>query len=380
MENLNNKIIHICDDEKFINNANYLFEKAFPKRNLFIVFGSFETKLIHVSKDKNVVILSKNEIIKKLESFKGFLIFHSLQTKYLGILNRINHVDVSTIWLAFGFETYSDPNLYSNKKLYDKITYLKYGKKTSIKDNMFYRNLYRKIKKGLVISKTEERVHLTQKIDYLGASFVQEYKLLSRIYDRKFKFFEFWYYPLEKIVDINHCALPLNNTILLGNSASITNNHLDVLDKLTKNKINKNLVLPLSYGEVDYRNDVINEFKVYEKDVFILKYFMSIKEYNKIISSCKFAIFNTRRQQAVGNIIALLWYGAKIFISEKNTFYGYLKSLRIIVFSYEKDLKIKKLRQGLSETEILNNRKILMNFLSEDNIVKQMKKSLKDVS
>ena len=51
-------IIHIATDNKFINSANYQFEKIFPKRNIFkIITNKEHEKLIHVKTSNNIEIV-----------------------------------------------------------------------------------------------------------------------------------------------------------------------------------------------------------------------------------------------------------------------------------------------------------------------------------
>lgn len=129
--------------------------------------------------------------------------------------------------------------------------------------------------------------------------------------------------------------------ILNGNNAYTFNRHEDVLNKLVKFK-NENIriFVPLSYG-----NDWINDRKSYKEDVIarLKKFFkekgcpiiklMPIDEYNVFLSNIDVAIINSNRQNALGNILRLLYIGAKIYLAEDNPAYNYFKSEGISVFS-----------------------------------------------
>ncbi len=61
-------ILHIATDEKFINNANWLFEKSFPDKNQFyILVPEKDSVLIHVKEGKNITKnITRHKIIKKI--------------------------------------------------------------------------------------------------------------------------------------------------------------------------------------------------------------------------------------------------------------------------------------------------------------------------
>jgi hypothetical protein len=99
--------------------------------------------------------------------------------------------------------------------------------------------------------------------------------------------------------------------ILVGNSADPSNNHLDVLDKLEAHK-NENIKIyvPLSYG-----NQVIAEEKKRFGDKFIPRTeMMPFQNYLEFMGLIDIAIFNHKRQQAIGNTITLLGLRKKVFI------------------------------------------------------------------
>lgn len=104
--------------------------------------------------------------------------------------------------------------------------------------------------------------------------------------------------------------------ILLGNSASDTNQHIQMLDILAKYK-NENLsiICPLSYGDKEYAVKIKNYGLKLFGDKFIpLMEYMSPVEYANILGKVDIAVFNHNRQQATGNIEILAYLGKKIFI------------------------------------------------------------------
>lgn len=104
--------------------------------------------------------------------------------------------------------------------------------------------------------------------------------------------------------------------IVVGNSASQTNHHKEILGKLAKFK-NENMAIycPLSYGNKEYAGKVI----AYGRSIFGEKFIplcelMPLEQYRSFLNDCSIGFFNNDRQQAMGNINMLLGYGAKVFL------------------------------------------------------------------
>lgn len=110
--------------------------------------------------------------------------------------------------------------------------------------------------------------------------------------------------------------------ILVGNSATETNAHIEVF-KMLKNfpRDRIKVFVPLSYGDKGtYLNFVITKGKELLGSAFypILDY-MEKEEYIKLLSTMDIAVFNNNRQQAMGNISLLLGLGAKVFLRDDTT-------------------------------------------------------------
>ena len=109
--------------------------------------------------------------------------------------------------------------------------------------------------------------------------------------------------------------------VLLGNSATSTNNHKEALDYLKAFKEeDMEIICPLSYGDNNYAKEVDE----YGKSLFGEKYrsvfdYLSPEEYSKLLNSVDIAVFNHNRQQATGNIEILSYLGKKIYISSDTT-------------------------------------------------------------
>ena len=106
-----------------------------------------------------------------------------------------------------------------------------------------------------------------------------------------------------------------------------------------------------------------------------------LDEYNKMLSTCSVAIMNHYRQQAVGNIIALVYSGAKVYLSSQNTVYHFLKRIGCNVYSVENDLITSNINalEPLSKEESTQNKEILYRFLNTEKLIEDLRKDILSV-
>lgn len=104
--------------------------------------------------------------------------------------------------------------------------------------------------------------------------------------------------------------------IMVGNSATETNQHFEILHLLERFRDeNIEIICPLSYGDKKYAELVIEEGnRIFENKFKPLLEYMDKKDYFKMIATSGVAIFNNNRQQAMGNINATLGLGCKVYI------------------------------------------------------------------
>ncbi|HHG3185172.1 TPA: TDP-N-acetylfucosamine:lipid II N-acetylfucosaminyltransferase [Vibrio parahaemolyticus] len=180
---------------------------------------------------------------------------------------------------------------------------------------------------------------LIKRIGFVTTTIPGDYQLLKEHMKLKAKYVENIMYPShffrEYVNDKKIDAVCDKKTVVqIGNSCDPRNNHIDAIERipttLTKPIL---LTLPMSYGNMDYRAHVFSYLEKKTKITFnILKQYLTFEEYNAYLSTVDVAIFNHDRQQAVGNIIALISLGKKVYIRSDVTTYTYLMKNNIIVF------------------------------------------------
>jgi len=146
--------------------------------------------------------------------------------------------------------------------------------------------------------------------------------------------------------------------ILVGNSSSPTNNHIDIFNKIIKYDEDIEFVYcPLSYGVFDdYKERVIQIGNEMFRSKFIpVLNFMTIEEYELLLTSIDIAIFNHTRQEAMGVTLLLLSLGKIVYLNSSTTSYEALINRGFQIFD---NTLIDK--YGLKEERDVNDNYLLL--------------------
>lgn len=169
-----------------------------------------------------------------------------------------------------------------------------------------------------------------------------------------------------KVLDVPSIQSDTIN-IQIGNSADPSNNHFEILDKLLPFKDqNIKMYAPLSYGDQIHANKVIAKGKELFGDKFIaLTDFMPFEQYLQFLGSIDIAIFNHKRQQAMGNTITLLGLGKTVFIRSDTTQWQLFKEKNISIndIDYLDSLSVESNQHSID---------IIKEYFSEDNYKHQL--------
>ncbi|MBD3655373.1 MAG: TDP-N-acetylfucosamine:lipid II N-acetylfucosaminyltransferase [Marinobacter sp.] len=170
-------------------------------------------------------------------------------------------------------------------------------------------------------------------------------------------------------VEVNPIPSKTKLNILLGNSADPSNNHIEALELLRPHK-DKDIIIyvPLSYGDQDHAAKVIAQGKAWFGDKFVpLTDFMPFDQYLEFLKSLDIAIFNHRRQQAMGNTITLLAMGKTVFMRSDVSHWRFLNSLGIKLRDVA-DLTL----EPVEVNEAQENARIVQSYFSKTTLIKQL--------
>jgi dTDP-N-acetylfucosamine:lipid II N-acetylfucosaminyltransferase len=307
------RIVHLARDEKFIPLLRELFEAAHPGANRWLVARRSRAALKFVKPGADVTDRAewwwRTPLLRGDVADADVLIAHSMTTIFA---NALRHApQARAVWLGWGYDYY--PLL--AEQLGPPLLPLTRALVRGDDDEPAV--------KRLALADAAARLHTFCVLP-------PEVPLLRR--------------ALPKLTAV-HCELPLftredvfergpsqmqGADVLLGNSATASNNHLDAFELFKTHPLPGRLIVPLSYGNLDYGAQVAVRGAAQFGGRFDgLRDFMTLDDYNRRIAGCGFVVMNHCRQQAVGNIGAALFKGATVYLRRENPLFAFYRDLGI---------------------------------------------------
>lgn len=356
-------ILHLLTDDKF---ADYVITQfSLTEASSEFVLIPINNKLELVKQINRCIVIQYNSpefttLLNKLDQYSG-VVFHGLfwGSWQIPVLEKLpSHV--KTAWYFWGGEIYSRENLFTSNLA--PITKALYS--------------IRKMLKGTKVDTSWEiPIYLLKKINYFSTSIHEEYEYVKQYTGASFKHLWYTCYSIEETIGpLKDCQCEGNN-VMIGNSSSIKNNHLDIIWEILKSgtlsKLKKiKVIIPLSYGETWVRKIMLRLGNLlFGKQLQPLVSFMPLNEYNSLMLSCSTLILGYTQPAGQGNIITALWLGMRVYLSEKSMAYTFFKRIGTKVFSLESELKIYQFTP-LSKEERDENRRILSELFSKQNVMK----------
>ena len=282
--------LHIIQNEKVTIPTIETYRHQFSAdNNPFVIFGGSHTN--NYLKYENVEKLREDflgtvQLLKKMKNADRVHIHGLFSFWLLGILALNKRIGKKVVWYIWGDDLYC-------------LTRVK-GSFTN-KLHLFLR--------------TKACSH----IEYIATDIMGDYQRAKKILMRDYKFFELRFTKdfisgILPYVDDEYPHDSIN--ILVGNSATKTNHHIEVFEKLRKYRTeNIKVYVPLSYGSNSYAESVISEGKrIFGDKFYPMTKFMEKEQYFRFLMTIDVAIFANDRQQALGNIVALLYAGKKVYM------------------------------------------------------------------
>lgn len=158
--------------------------------------------------------------------------------------------------------------------------------------------------------------------------------------------------------------------IQIGNSADPSNNHFEIMEMLLPYKdMNIAIYAPLSYGDQAHAKNVMAIGKRdFGEKFHPISEIIPIEEYLKFLGKIDIAIFNHKRQQAMGNTITLLGLGKKVYLRTDVSSWHTIKKNGATAFD------IRNLSLSLIDEETKNkNRAAIRKNFSNENLLMQLK-------
>ncbi|WP_266202566.1 TDP-N-acetylfucosamine:lipid II N-acetylfucosaminyltransferase [Pontibacter kalidii] len=394
-------IFHFVVDEKVTDQVIENFD--ITDENVFVIFcskGTEEFRHIRRSGDNVLYFDYQVDDINALVSLykPEAVILHGLQHVFAVTILKLKK-ELTIGWYVWGFDIYGLPKI--KPYIYAPLTSnllsrLDKGRavKVLLKQNKFIRSFYSRF-----IDKSPDyvstKIQALKRISYCISYIKEDYDLFSQHYPNKLTFVHCALSSLDQYLanKVSQVLSKNAGNILIGNSNSFESNHLDVFDILNHNDCkalisNSKIYVPLSYGGNEtYTEEVVTKGKsLFDNQFQPLLSFIDREEYVKILKTCAVGIFYHFRQQGMGNLIAMLYLGSRIYMSHKNPAYHFFVKNKVLVFELETDFKVYGCSQ-LSIEDREHNRLRLEDIFSKnkvatdvENLYKVLKRSKNEVS
>lgn len=320
------KIVHFATDEKFLNVAQSLFEEAFPGCNTYLVPEPKAGVLKYIADTTNVRL--KPRLWFKLARFTrpaggaDLLVVHGMTSLFARTL-RAARPDGAVVWIGWGFDYYELLEGQLGPALLEQTAGLQAALEPAHAPPPHGR-------------RPSPIATVAAHIDVFSVNPSEVEPLRRALPELRGACHVLPSFTVEDVFDRGPARMD-GPDILLGNSGSPSNNHLEAFDALLPLIGNtRRLVVPLSYGHAAYAEHVARAGRERFGARFeALRTWLPIDAYNLRLRSCGLVVMNHRRQKAVGNIGAALYKGAKVFLRPENPLFGFYTSLGAVIHSTE---------------------------------------------
>jgi len=375
------RILHIVDDEKFTDTIFNTFESVNPDKNKFIIISNKKT--CNYVKKTPVSIVPTRAVylggLKELFFNYDIVVIHMMNDLKLLLISQAPKY-TRFVWCGWGADYYDLITQGEEITLLKPKTRLLFNWQMQEQKRSFSTRSKQLAKKLLGYNVDKIKV-INSRISFFAPVIYEDYELIKKSMPDFRPQFVSWNNGSLEDDSINEYinSMVSGNNILVGNSSSYTNNHIEAFDLIYKYKLDgRDIITPLSYGDEFYREKIIaHGTKLFGANFIPLITFLTLDRYIALLKSCSIVIMNHLRQQAVGNIIMMLHMGAKVFLDHNNPVYNHFKKQGASIFTLEDLEHEADLR--LTMPQIVRNRKILKNNWSKEVINKKTKNMIDTV-
>lgn len=318
------RIVHLAQDEKFLPLARALFEEAFPNANTYVVRQRRRHPPTFLKPDAQVhyrhpLLFLLPWLMPELRG-ADIVVVHAMTLAHARALRGAPKRSM-VVWIGYGQDYWG--------LLSHQIGGYWFAKTEALLVQLALRETQVETMRPHVAA-------VAQRVDVFSVNPSETAMVRQALPQLRAV-----YHPLPSftVEDVFAQGPPemVGPDVLLGQSASSHNNHLEVFDLLhTTLPAEARLVVPLSYGNARYADHIEQAGRSLFGERFVaLRTWMPIADYQQQIARCGFVVMNHRRQKAVGNISSALYKGAKVFMQRSNPLVAFFTDLGAAVFDID---------------------------------------------
>jgi len=386
------KILHLITDHQVIERTLGIYEEVFPGCNDVLVFGKDRKSFKRLKNDYTGKIVNYGnlkEIVSKYDfSDITHVISHYMSMDKIDFIKMIPE-NIHVCWEIYGFDLYNQflepmgyKNHYTNPVLYGKRPFFRknFGGLLRVLSTVKSILLGRNSSYLLKCQKKKQFDYICNRINSIQYCCGYDAKFVRDYIKRDIPSYEIFNYSLDEVLgELRGAAFIEGKDILIGNSASFSNNHLYVLNYLQKIDIPEDarIIMPLSYGGIGkYADDVERIYKkAYPTQLKTLRSYIPLHEYNKMFLGLKAMFLPAWRQEQQGTAIMGFYFGVKVFMAERNPLYKWFVDCGFIVFSFE-TMTSEDLNTPLTLEEKLHNRQLVDVHYSDEGFKERLRSNI----
>ena len=315
------KIVHLAQDEKFLPLARSMFEEAFPGASRFVVCqrpGHPPTFLM-----PDAQVRYRHPLFFRLPWLMpelwdaDMVVIHAMTKHHARALRGVRRSSL-VVWIGYGFDYYG--------LLAQHIGGYWLPHTEALLARLNLRQGYESASKKR-IAQVADRVHV------FSVNPSETALLRTALPQLQASFHSLPSFTVEDTFAQGDADMD-GPDVLLGQSASPHNNHLDAFELLRDSLPGTSrLIVPLSYGNQRYADHIEQVGRELFGDRFVpMRGWLPIAEYQRQIARCGVVVMNHRRQKAVGNISSALYRGAKVLLQRCNPLVDFFTELGAVVF------------------------------------------------
>ena len=367
------RITHIGPDSEFVRFASEIFESVAPGTNEYIILTGSDNRSVRFPPRRGRIRVVSSGIrgtapVPFAVRGSDIIIAHSM-SPHAALAFATARPRTLKVWSGWGFDYYGSDDSPDFGLLGHSTLQLSSALGSSIGDLNVIKALRRKISRSVIRQITH---HAAAKTDYFSA-IPDDLKVFTTRFPEFHGSYAQLNYSSVTGTFARGAIANSGSDILVGNSASLTNNHLEVFDMLARQDLTgRRVVVPLSYGNPAYRDAIVARGTVLFGSAFLpLLEMLPLDQYISVVASCNVVIMNHQRQQALGNIGAALYHGSHVFLDKANPTLEFFRSRGAVIYDTA------QLDNGLpngptSPETISTNRSVLEAFFGQEQITKNV--------
>lgn len=352
--------LHILPDSKFSNTFHDNLKEAGLLKNNRLIVRTKKEKLSYVTGDIPFAPLYSSkfdDLAGDISSYDRVFIHQFSPLMYRWVTS---HTFKELNWMIWGTDLYNLP--FVEQDFYEAITKKFIKNHSSLNGFLYLLKVY--------LTNMPFRKKAYSKVDFILTWMQSEFEFAKKCItelraDHRFFFYENQL-PYEALDSMNISDKDNGGMLklIVGNSGTPTNNHLDVIKRISESGIRADLYVPLTYGDKTYIQFIKRNISFYKNGrIELIEEFMAFDEYVRFLSEADALVMNHIRPQGYGNILMMMYLGKPVFMNDKNLS---LPDLDRAGLSYQ---LISDLKNTASKTSTINNRDNVLRLLSHETLV-----------